>query len=362
MGKIISIAIPKGGVGKTTTAVNVAASLAVLEKKILLIDIDPAGACSVSLNFSKHNINGGVFDLLAFTKSLNAVIHKTEIPNLDFIPVNVVSYEAEEKMNRLTTNVLLLKNILSQEYLPYDFIIIDCPPYLRGITNLGLAASDSVIIPVRSANFSINALKKMIEHMSWVQKNFNKNLTIEGILHTMYESRTIASFLTDKSLYELIGVYVFITRIPKSTAISESTFYGKPAVLYDVHAIGSAAYLNLAKELLVRNKVCPLITIEKNRNLVRIPTSETLLFKLVQNYPNPFHYLTTIEFTIPKEAFTKLEIYGLDNKKISTLFGENLKAGRYEYKWQPNGLKRGVYTCRLTHSTLSETKKIVYSD
>jgi chromosome partitioning protein len=267
LSKIITLAIPKGGVGKTTTAVNLAACLAVFEKRTLLIDLDPAGACSVSLNFTRENTRGGALELLSFLKSLNQVIHKTELENLDFVPSNVATFEDEEKIQRISKNILLLRNILGQQVITYDYIIIDCPPYLQGITNLGLAASDSVLIPVRSANFSIKALQKIIKHIAWIKKNYNSKLRIEGVLHTMVEKRTKAAVITDRQLYSLLGKYVFRTSIPKSTIISEASFYGKPLLLFDPGAKATKTYIALANEILVRNKICPVISLAREIQL-----------------------------------------------------------------------------------------------
>ena len=171
MGKKIAIAVPKGGVGKTTTAVNLAAALAIAEKKTLLIDFDPSGACSVSLGFADELLRGDIFQVISFIKHIYSVIHKTELQTLDFIPCSINSAEIEERINRLTRNIYLFENILNQYALEqYDYIIIDCPPYLKGLTTVALTAADSVLIPIRAGQFSISALKKMYNHILLVHK------------------------------------------------------------------------------------------------------------------------------------------------------------------------------------------------
>ena len=361
MPKIISIAIPKGGVGKTSTAVNLAASLAALEKRTLLIDIDPAGACSISLNMNPENTNGGSFDLISYTHSLEQVIHKTPLEGLDFIPANVNTFEDEEKINRLTTNIMLLRNILEQQILSYDYIIIDCPPYFAGMTNLGLAASNSVLIPVRSANFSIKALQKMVHHIGWLKKNYNSHLKIEGILHTMYESRTKASIITEMKLHEIIGKYVFNTKIPKTTTIGESTFYGKPVVLFNASSVGASSYIQLANEIVVRARECPVIEMVKQANLKKITSENIERNTLMQNFPNPFTKSTSIAFTVYKSDPVKIEIFELNQTKISTLIDTKLDSGKYEYTWIPNGLRSGVYIYKLRIGSFEESRKLIYS-
>jgi chromosome partitioning protein len=249
--KKIAVAVPKGGVGKTTTAVNLAAALAIAEKKTLLIDFDPSGACAVSLGFEKGKLKGDIFQVISFIKYIDSVIHQTELPSLDFIPCNINSAEVEERITRLTRNIHLFENILNQYALGvYDYIIIDCPPYLKGLTTVALTAADSVLIPIRAGKFSISALRKMYDHITWVKDNLNKRLCVEGILLTMFEPNTKAWGLTTEALFENFGNVIFKTTIPKSIAISEAEFYGKPTMLFDVKSSGSVAYLKLANELM----------------------------------------------------------------------------------------------------------------
>ncbi|MBU2493454.1 MAG: ParA family protein [Bacteroidetes bacterium] len=150
---------------------------------------------------------------------------------------------------------------MQQQLNTYKFIIIDTPPYLKGSTSLALAASNSVIIPIKSGNYSLIALKKMINYILWIRNNYNPGLKIEGILHTMYESNTKVSTITEKRLYSKFGKYVFNCTIPKNSTIAESTYFGKPVVLYDAKSKGAESYLRLSQELIMRNKLCPILLI-----------------------------------------------------------------------------------------------------
>lgn len=237
--------------GKTTTAVNLAACLSIAEKKVLLIDLDPSGSASSYLGFSEDSIEGDIFSVLSFTKRIENVIYKTKLDNFDFIPIAVQNMN-EERMTLLTKNYHLFKNLFSLTLGEYDYIILDCPPYLKGISTLALAGSDSVIAPLRAGQFSISALQKLLTYIIWVRKNINPKLTLEGILLTMYEPRTKAWRITYQYLSEHFSQYLLKSVIPRSTAITESEFYHKPVIMYNVNSNGSMAYLQLTQELLDR--------------------------------------------------------------------------------------------------------------
>lgn len=253
MGKIIAVALPKGGVGKTTTAVNLATSLSLAGKHTLLIDADAFGASAIALGITGEKIRAGLYDVFNCTHALRQVIHHTEYPFFDLIPSNIRSIPMEERLLQMAENRTILKQSIRDVREIYDFIIIDTPPYLRGMTTNALVACDSVIVPVRSGHFSIEAVEKLINFVEWLKKIANPRITIEGILLTMHESRTKATDLTLAELQSKFGTYLFKTRIPKNSLLAESTFYGRPAVSMAARSKGAIAYQFLAQEILSRH-------------------------------------------------------------------------------------------------------------
>lgn len=253
MAKVIAIAIPKGGVGKTTTAVNLAATLAVFEQRTLLVDTDPSGACSLSLGFTPEKTNGGLYEVFNFTHSISQITHRTELAFLDFVPTNVKSTQMEERFLKLSENRTILRNSLRGVLPHYDYIILDCPPYLRGLTTNALTAAESVIIPIKSGHFSLDAVEKLLRYIDWVREVANKELQIEGILQTMYEPKTKVTDITDRELQLRFRKHLLKTIIHKNTHLIEASFYGKPAILFNATSRGTVGYVELTKELLIRH-------------------------------------------------------------------------------------------------------------
>ena len=254
MGKVIAIANQKGGVGKTTTAINLAASLAVLEKKVLIIDADPQANTTSGLNFSPDNDeHRTLYEVLIGKIDVRDTLIQTEIANLHMIPSHINLVGAEFEMRDNENRESSLKNSLSGIRDEYDYIIIDCSPSLGIITVNSLTAADSVIIPVQPEFFALEGLGKLLQTIRLVQGGPNPELTIEGFVVTMFDGRTKVHNQVLGELREHFGDMVFDTIIQRNIRLSEAPSHGKPIILYDVICNGTTNYLNLAKEVLEKN-------------------------------------------------------------------------------------------------------------
>ena len=254
MGKVIAIANQTGGVGKTTTAINLAASLAVLEKKVLIIDADPQANTTSGLNFSPDNDQKRtLYEVLIGAIDIRDTLIQTEIANLHMIPSHINLVGAEIEMLGDENRESVLKNALAPLKNEYDYDIIDCSPSLGLITVNSLTAADSIIIPVQPEFFALEGLGKLLQTIRLVQGKPNPDLTIEGFLVTMFDGRTKVHNQVLGELREHFGDMVFNTIIQRNIRLSEAPSHGKPIILYDVICNGTTNYLNLAKEVLEKN-------------------------------------------------------------------------------------------------------------
>ncbi len=251
MTKVISIANQKGGVGKTTTAINLSSSLAAAEKKTLLIDIDPQANSSSGLSI--NNQSPSVYEVLIGVEEINKVILNSYMPFLDILPSNINLVGAEIEMVDMPNRESLLGQAIAKLQNNYDYVIIDCPPSLGLLTLNSLSASNSVLIPVQCEYFALEGLGQLLNTINIVKQHFNKDLAIEGVLLTMFDVRLRLSQQVAEEVRKYFGDKVFKTIIHRNVRISEAPSYGKPVILYDAVSTGSQNYIALASEILERN-------------------------------------------------------------------------------------------------------------
>ncbi len=258
MGKIIAIANQKGGVGKTTTSINLAASLAILDYKVLLVDADPQANASSGLGIEPRTVETSIYECLIGKSTVAEATLKVDSPNLSLIPSHLNLVGAEVELVNQDNREKLMRKALNQVKKKYDFIIIDCSPSLGLTTVNALTASDSVIIPVQCEYFALEGLGKLIHTIKLVQNNLNKKLEIEGILLTMYDSRLRLSNQVINEVKRHFRTLVFNTIIHRNTRLGEAPSFGKSVIMYDIQSKGAINYLNLAKELLQKNGLTPM--------------------------------------------------------------------------------------------------------
>lgn len=255
MAKVIALANQKGGVGKTTSAINLAASLAVLEKKVLLIDADPQANATSGTGFDLRNIKTSIYECMVDEVNPKDIILNSEIKGLDLIPSHIDLVGAEIEMLNMPNREKILKGVIEKVKDDYDFVLIDCSPSLGLITVNALSVADSVIIPVQCEYFALEGLGKLLNTIKIIQTRLNPELQIEGFLLTMYDARLRLSNQVVEEVKKHFQQMVFETIIQRNIKLSEAPSYGKPVILYDAASTGSANYINLARELLQKNNM-----------------------------------------------------------------------------------------------------------
>ncbi len=250
MGKIIAIANQKGGVAKTTTAINLAASLAVAEKDVLLIDLDPQGNTTTGLGIDQGKLKGSVYDLFIGRLPFSELKVDTGLKHLDLLPANIDLVGAEVELVSMNGRETVFKDSLKGVTELYDFVLIDCPPSLGLLTLNALTATDSLLVPLQCEYFAMEGLKMLINTMKRVQKSLNPALRIEGILLTMFDGRNNLSNQVSSEIRSHFGTLVFKTTIPRNITLAEAPSHGKPVLYYSAVSRGAKAYLSLAEEVL----------------------------------------------------------------------------------------------------------------
>jgi chromosome partitioning protein len=254
MSKTISIANQKGGVGKTTTAVNLSACLAVAEHSTLLIDIDPQANSTSGLGLEPKKIEESIYQVLIENKKVETVIQKTHLEYLNIVPSTVQLAGAEVELVNIMSRERILKGAIEEFKNEYDFILIDCPPSLGLLTINALTAADSVLIPIQCEYYALEGLSQLLNTIRLVQKHLNSKLVIEGVLLTMYDNRLNLSKQVAEDVRKYFDNKVFKTIIDRNVRLSEAPSYGKPIILYDAISRGSENYMNLAEELILNGR------------------------------------------------------------------------------------------------------------
>jgi chromosome partitioning protein len=269
MGKIIAVANQKGGVGKTTTAINLAASFAVLEYRTLLVDADPQANATSGVGFDPKNVKTGVYETIIEGRNPKDIILQTSTPNLDLLPAHIDLVGAEIEMINMPNREHMMRQALHQIKNDYDFIIIDCSPSLGLVTVNSLTSADSVIVPVQCEYFALEGLGKLLNTIKIVQSRLNPELAIEGILLTMYDIRLRLSNQVVEEVKTHFQSMVFDTIIQRNTKLGEAPSFGETIIMHDATSKGAINYLNLAREILQKNNMTRLSDEEKIINITQ---------------------------------------------------------------------------------------------
>lgn len=254
MAHVIAISNQKGGVGKTTTTINLATALAAVGKKVLIVDLDPQANASTGLGLSKQNRVISVYGLIVGEYTLAQSLIKTAIPGLSIIPSSIDLLGAEVELVNMQNRERCLKDILSPYLAMFDYVIIDCPPSMGLLSLNSLVAADSVLIPLQCEYYALEGLSYLLSSIQKIKKNLNRNLELYGVVLTMFDKRSSLCQMVADDVRAYLGDKVFSTVIPRNTKVSEAPSHGKPVLLYDFKSPGSQSYMALAKEILMRDK------------------------------------------------------------------------------------------------------------
>jgi len=254
LARTIAITNQKGGVGKTTTAINLAACLAASEKKTLLVDCDPQANSTAGLGFQKDAARRSLYQALILGEPLARVIAKTEMDGLDLLPSDKNLVGAAVEMVGMDQREYKLRQVIEPIKASYDYVLIDCPPSLDLLTLNALVASDSVLVPIQCEYFALEGVSELLDTLMRIRRTLNQNLAIEGILLTMYDDRTNLSKQVSADLHSFFGSQVFETVVPRNVRLAEAPSHGKPIIFYDIHSKGAESYMQLAKEILANGQ------------------------------------------------------------------------------------------------------------
>jgi chromosome partitioning protein len=254
LGRVIAIANQKGGVGKTTTAINLAASIALSEQRTLLMDCDPQGNTTAGIGFPKDPTRRTLYNALMLGEPLESIILKTQIEGLDLVPADKNLVGAAVELVAAENREYQLRNVIQQVKDNYEYIVMDCPPALDLLTLNALTAADSILVPIQCEYLALEGVSELLDSLARIRKTLNPSLAIEGVVLTMYDERTTLSKQVASDLRSFFGNQVFESVIPRNVRLAEAPSHGKPIHFYDIHSRGAEAYINLAKEVILNGQ------------------------------------------------------------------------------------------------------------